>query len=400
MKNKGVFVQELDFLCRNGSFCANKDSAQKLITNDLLDYEAELLEDMSNWVQPQFSKGKIDRAGKVLINPPVWIVERAESLVIINNWRSSHSYPLHIIKKNLHFRAKNIDINAVIAQRLKRLSSISSKLKRNENMKLSQMQDIGGCRAVMSDMDDVERLIAIFEESFAKNPHDRAERIETYNYIGRPKPDGYRSFHYVVKYRSKAEKHRIYNGLRVEIQIRTQLQHAWATAVETVSTFTEQALKSGIGDEAWKRFFALMGSVIALRERQPTVPGTPTNTDELLSELRELVERLQVINTLQSWNTAVKIMTEQLPEGNLNAQAFLLVLDAIKKTVQITAYNQSELTQASQQYLLVEQESASKPEIQAVLVSVDSVQTLRSAFPNYYLDTRGFLDAVQLAIQS
>ncbi|HKX17736.1 MAG TPA: (p)ppGpp synthetase, partial [bacterium] len=75
--------------------------------------------------------------------------ERFEAaLEVINNWRSSHSYPLQALKMTLKLRAKRIDSNAIVAQRLKRLSSIATKLRRNKHMALSQMQDLGGCRAV------------------------------------------------------------------------------------------------------------------------------------------------------------------------------------------------------------------------------------------------------------
>lgn len=41
-------------------------------------------------------------------------------------------------------RAKKVDRDVIVAQRIKRLSSIQLKLERNPNMKLSQMQDLGG----------------------------------------------------------------------------------------------------------------------------------------------------------------------------------------------------------------------------------------------------------------
>jgi len=47
-------------------------------------------------------------------------------------------------------RAKKIDKQAIIAQRLKRLPSIDAKLRQHASwMKLTQMQDIGGCRAIV-----------------------------------------------------------------------------------------------------------------------------------------------------------------------------------------------------------------------------------------------------------
>ena len=152
--------------------------------------------------------------------------EVEDALAIINNWRAAHSYPLQILKMALFRRAKRVDCDAIIAQRLKRLSSVSLKLRRNPHMKLSQMQDIGGCRAVLKDVSRVDELTDAYEESLAKNPHGRPERVEEYNYIDEPKRDGYRSVHYVYKYRTLSPLHSVFNGLRIEVQLRSRLQHA------------------------------------------------------------------------------------------------------------------------------------------------------------------------------
>jgi hypothetical protein len=56
------------------------------------------------------------------------------------------------------------------------------------------------------------------------------------NYIEKPKPDGYRGVHLIIKYRSTAKRE--YKDQNIEVQIRSRLQHAWATAVETCETFT------------------------------------------------------------------------------------------------------------------------------------------------------------------
>src|SRR5437016_9633622 len=101
------------------------------------------------WAKRQYSKGQIDRAGAELIASAENRKDFESSLTIINNWRACHSYPLQTIKMTLLRRAKRISSSALIAQRLKRLPSIALKLRQNQNMKLSQMQDIGGCRAIM-----------------------------------------------------------------------------------------------------------------------------------------------------------------------------------------------------------------------------------------------------------
>jgi hypothetical protein len=71
-----------------------------------------------------------------------------------------------------------------------------------------------------------------------------------------------------------------YDGQRIEIQIRSKLQHLWATAVETAQIFTGQALKSKVKNASadWLRFFALTSSAFALREETPTVELQITGT--------------------------------------------------------------------------------------------------------------------------
>jgi len=340
------------------------------------------------WEIPQFSRGRVDAAGYALVHEPLLQSTHDEALSVINNWRSCHAYPLQVLKMVLWQRAKSIDVNALIAQRLKRLTSIHAKLERFKHMQLSQMQDIGGCRTVVGTTRHVEQLVSLYERSSSKHL-----RIEQYDYIKTPKADGYRGVHLVYKYRTTSKKRLIYNGLRIEIQIRSRLQHAWATAVETASTFTGQALKSNVGTVDWKRFFALMGSAIALRENQPGVPGITTDKDALIREIWTLSHELKVETVLERWGRAVHYVSQHTAD----AYAFLLQLDPQASTIRVTGFRRDQLGRASEQYLIAEKEAAQKPGSQAVLVSVKSVQSLKSAYPNYYLDSRHFLEAMRIA---
>lgn len=81
-----------------------------------------------------------------------------DALPIINNWRAAHSFPLNTFRVNLNRNAASVDGECLTAQRIKRLSSITLKLTRFPKMKLSQMQDIGGCRAVVKDIGRVRAL--------------------------------------------------------------------------------------------------------------------------------------------------------------------------------------------------------------------------------------------------
>lgn len=45
------------------------------------------------------------------------------------------------------------------------------------------------------------------------------------------------------------------------MQIRTAIQHSWATAVEMVGLFRKESLKSGLVDIKWLRFFELVSEL-------------------------------------------------------------------------------------------------------------------------------------------
>jgi ppGpp synthetase/RelA/SpoT-type nucleotidyltranferase len=340
---------------------------------------------MAKWIRPAgYSKTEINKAGKVLTGE-IWSLDIAESLKIINNLRSSHGYPLHIVTKRMKKRAKAIDKDVFIAQRQKRLTSIQAKLKRFSKMELSRMQDLAGCRAVMSNVEQVKRLAKLTTDFYETTP----DQFRLYDYLEKPKEDGYRGIHIVGRYRSLAEQNNVYDGMQIELQIRSRLQHAWATAVETVSTFRGEQLKSNIGNEDWKRFFALMGSAIALIEKCPLVPNTP-KPSELAAEIRKLDKKLSVLTTLGGLRVVVK-ETATMP----NARTFLLKLDTRQQEVIINAYTAQQSKLASKELLEREQEFANDDAVQVVLVSVDSLSTLRSAYPNYYLDTTEFMTIVQ-----
>ena len=129
------------------------------------------------WTKPEFGRDKVNRAGEILISSSVSDDELDSTLKIINNWRAIHACPLQTIKMTLAGRAQKQDLNAVISQRTKRIPAIRLKLRENHatglKMKLSQMHDIGGCRAVLRTVSEVEKLAQDYEKAKIKK-QDRA----------------------------------------------------------------------------------------------------------------------------------------------------------------------------------------------------------------------------------
>lgn len=333
------------------------------------------------WAVPEYKPEEVNAAARMLAGMefPVSTPDAVDALGVINNWRASHAYPLNTFQITLRRKAKKLEREIIVAQRIKRLESIHKKLTSKGSMRMTQMQDIAGCRVVFKKMDSISKLVKLYKTS--RFDHNfRGEK----DYILRPKPDGYRCHHLVYQYRGTQNTQQ-YNGLRVEIQIRTQLQHAWATAVEAVGVFTKQALKSSQGDQDWLRFFALMGSAIAAIEKCNPVPGTPTDKAVLIAEIDELATKLRVQQMLQVYNATI----ENLGSAK-DAKYFLVELNPEQSRITIRRYKALESERANLDYTKLESEQAEDSPVQIVLVSVENVNALRRAYPNYFLDTASF----------
>lgn len=246
------------------------------------------------------------------------------------------------------------------------------------------MQDIGGCRAVVKTVRGVRKLMRDYVPNTLKH-----ELIRIKDYIKDPRVSGYRSIHLIYRYRGRRVA---YDGLQIELQFRSLIQHAWATAVETVGTFLEHSLKSSEGPEPWLKFFGLASAAFASMEATPPVPGTPTDLRDLRARLSYAAVNLDVATTLSAYTATISFVEQA---SGKRAHYYLLQLDSAKGNLMIWQYAKHQLLLATEQYLKVEKEIADRPGAQAVLVSAESIAALRRAYPNYYLNTDRFLGYLQ-----
>ena len=331
----------------------------------------------------RYSTTEVDIAGEVLRNKKRSSHEDlVQAYIVIDNWRAAHYFPLNTFQIFLKDKATRADADALIAIRIKRLASIEQKLRLMRRLTLSQMQDIGGCRAVVASVEKVDELASVYKRSRLGH-----ELVKIDDYIRLPKKTGYRSLHLIYRYHTD-KGGKPWNDRQIEIQLRSRLQHSWATAVETVGTFTRQALKSNLGRQDWLRFFQLMGTVMALEEGTPPVPNTPNDPRELVRELRVCSDSLQVGARLAAYGSALSQIGK--PKQREGRQLYLLSLDPSAQTVTVKGYKWSEVDKALKEYSETEQVVQSLPGGEAVLVSVASLDALRKAYPNYFLDTQVF----------
>ncbi|MDR2063400.1 MAG: RelA/SpoT domain-containing protein [Candidatus Nomurabacteria bacterium] len=349
---------------------------------------------MKKYPKPSsLSKSQIDRFGDILRAEKTETEEYQNVLSAINIWRQSHFYPMNTFQSTLRRKIKEFDVkdfHPIAAQRLKRMPAIMNKLQRGqtEKMRLSRMQDIGGLRAILKDVEQVYKLRDYYTKSGRFNNYNPREK----DYLGEPKPDGYRGIHLIFTYnnvQSRSECARLYKGLHIELQIRTELEHIWATAVETVGTILGENLKSDQGEDCWLRFFKLMSEVFAVIEHEQT-PRTQIYFDEEkfkhnVDNIKRLDKQHKILDSLQGWSMA----TNEIHTSGFGGFYNLIVLDYDKKTVNVKLYSENDVNSATKDY--AKQEALSKNTNQ-VLVSTSDLKNLRKAYPNYFLDIQTFIN--------
>lgn len=299
---------------------------------------------------------------------------------ILHDWRMCHVYPLEQLTKYLEREAKALNPNAIISSRIKRLPSIVEKLARFPSMQLGRMQDLGGCRAIV---DNIEQAYAIKQKIISLTFKHQLHKI--HDYISETKDSGYRSLHIVHAFQN--QKYPDLNGLKVEMQIRTAIQHSWATAVEMVGIFRRESLKSSMGDARWLRFFILVSELFyRIESKDPTLNKSHNIISE---ELKLLSQELNVNSVLNAFSQ----IAEHITKSKLyNSGYCVIVVDTNKKNISVTGFSNQMIKRASEFYMNAEKKCAENKHQVAAMVSVNSINDLKAAYPAFFLDTKTFLN--------
>lgn len=327
-----------------------------------------------SWTVPEYGSNQIKRAGDIIASGKTDSDNYRSAMTIVDNWRLSHAYPLNVFYMYLKRHYKQY----IVAQRLKRLASIVGKLQRFPTMDLWRMQDLGGCRVIVDSIEQVEEVVCDL-----KNAGFHHQFVGENNYIANPKSSGYRSYH--LKYKYHSDRQDTYNNnMRVEIQVRTKLQHIWATAVEMMDMIAGSSLKSGEQSEV-SEFFRICSTLFAKMEGTTPVPDTPTDRIEMINRIRDLNARLNILNRLATGSFAVKIFgSTNFDSGNY------IVLHFKNQMVNMFTYKPSLYDKAFEKYRELEGQGGN-----VVMVKAGQFAKLRAAYPNYFMDTNDFIELIR-----
>jgi hypothetical protein len=137
---------------------------------------------------------------------------------------------------------------------------------------------------------------------------------------------------------------------------------------------------------------------MALKEKRLLVPCTPNNFEELVAELRTLCDKLRVTDMFLGLSAGVSIAPRlkfEIP--TIKAETYIMTLNSETKIVHTVAYATNK--EAETKLLELEKENFDKPHIQSVMASAQSLEALRTAYPNYYLDTKQFVRFLERRIK-
>ena len=341
-----------------------------------------------------YTKGAVKRAGIRLkasyVKNPKITDDLIDAIIIADFWRQLHMYPLNTFQPLLRQKLKSTGVKGTqVAQRLKRMPTIVGKLFRIVGS-LETMQDIAGMRVVFRTESDLRKFEKAMKSSRFKHVHKR-----TKDYILNPKTDGYRGVHLIYKsYSLSKDAPENVQGLMIELQLRTQFEHYWATAVEAVDMFYGQTLKFGAGAQEWKQFFELASAAFAHEEKLPPPAKLSSFSREKIT--KKLIEAEKKINAIHKLS-AISSFAGKLPLKERNSSKvrfYLLILKRDPKTGKLSfhhmSFEETDELQANIWYKSYEEPKAHIDNPDVVLVRTTGKQ-LAALYSNYFLDVSEFL---------
>lgn len=318
---------------------------------------------LTNESFPGGSKSRVNLAGNNIRTDAASL----DDYRVIEEWRAAHRAVLNTFQAILRNRTRNKDI--AVAQRHKRKTTIFDKLHRLPEMQLARMDDVAGCRLIFSDIKSLNSFRTKFHK--ARFHHKRKNEIDKYDYIKKPKSTGYRGIHDVYIYDVNSYSGRHLKGLMVEIQYRTKIQHAWATAVEIIGFITENQPKFEKGDGRYGHAMALASEILARTYEENFGPFPEKSNVDVVKEFLAIEGELNLLNMLRGLNAADTVVSE-------NRNAILIFHES--GDLEVRTYRNA--TEALSALFELEKEM---PGTDIVLVKADTTEEVRFAFKNISL---------------
>lgn len=306
-----------------------------------------------------------------------------DDLKVLEEWRKAHLKPLSAIA--MWLRAPALEATGLPpAQRLKRRNTFLDKLITQRARDASTMHDIGGCRLMFANIQALETFRAYLERQ-SRARHKLSHSRDKFDYIANPKKTGYRGVHYVYSYQTSSSELQHLNGLKVELQLRTSVQHAWATSVEIADLISDTRTKFEDGSGNYGEFFRLASELLA-RKHEGLTSCLPELADaDLVGRFRNLESRLQLLDRLGR-------LREQGDVEKIKQHTVLAFRE--DDTLEIFGYTKADRAVQKEQELQNDPLCAN-----VVYVSASSPAAIRNSYRNYLTNPADFVALVHRTLE-
>lgn len=351
--------------------------------------------------------------------------EYGKQILILDSWRHQHEEPAQIFFKKL-VGIINKYPDAMATYRLKRKESILKKLYRsNGNFELGAMDDIAGCRVIVNSVSEVYK---VYNEILNLKEAKEIDIKKTKDYIKNPEESGYRSLHIIVKQTLTQED--IDRQYRIELQIRTKLQHYWSTAVEAMSEidnveYKDPTLisKGNIRIQSCLQFFKVISELFDCCEnddarsksKEKFVNSVRTNDNfkEIIEDLKAARNSVTINMQKNSAQGGEGLYLLELSRETQELTIHSYTMDCVEKA--ITNYNSKENSSISNKANKIQYDTeidsgsvnkdltVEKPDAQTsyitsinrVLIYAKNKDQLGDTYPNYSYNIEKFIEKVE-----
>jgi putative GTP pyrophosphokinase len=235
------------------------------------------------YATPHFPTSQVDRLGRTLKTGSI----TEANIRLLFAYRRSFENSYQLAMSTIH---NNPSLEPT-GRPAKSTASIIDKLRR-ETIRLSQIQDIAGCRIVVADLRSQESALASLSQLF---PGARiVDRRQASSY-------GYRAVHLIPRI----------DDYPIEIQLRTALQHLWAELSEKFADLTVPEVKYGGGpDEVRSLLAQLTEGIVGLEALEAQLGALEAQLEALKSHQEDLEAQLEALQArqeaLQAWLTSTR----------------------------------------------------------------------------------------------
>lgn len=229
--------------------------------------------------------------------------------------RGSYEGCLDYVEKTVEsiIKSQSINVHEIIG-RVKTVESLEGKVKRKNYSNLAEITDLCGIRIITYFSDDVDKIAELISQEFEVDVENTIDKRKSED----PTKFGYVSLHYVVGLKEGTTPSTLYGrfkNIKLEIQIRTVMQHAWAEIEHDLGYKS----KEDIPDQ-YRRQFSRLAGLIELaddnflqlknninnyeqevRKKLPTSKEElPIDSSTLMTYVKEDQNYIELLNTIKS----------------------------------------------------------------------------------------------------